>query len=117
FLRSGRYPTPPRAGDGRLRVGAAVGFYDDAWKRAMTLVDAGVDLLVVDTAHGHSRGVLDMVRRLKAEPAAAHVDVVGGSVATREGAKALVEAGVDGLRVGVGPGSICTTRVVAGVGV
>ena len=117
FVKSELYPHATKDGDGRLRVGAAVGFYDDAWKRAMTLVDAGVDLLVVDTAHGHSRGVLDMVRRLKAEPAAGHVDVVGGSVATREGAKALVEAGVDGLRVGVGPGSICTTRVVAGVGV
>ena len=117
FVKSELYPNATKDGDGRLRVGAAVGFYDDAWKRAMTLIDAGVDLLVVDTAHGHSRGVLDMVRRLKAEPAAGHVDVVGGSVATREGAKALVEAGVDGLRVGVGPGSICTTRVVAGVGV
>jgi IMP dehydrogenase len=117
FVKSELYPNATKDSDGRLRVGAAVGFYDDAWKRAMTLVDAGVDLLVVDTAHGHSRGVLDMVRRLKAEPAAGHVDVVGGSVATREGAKALVEAGVDGLRVGVGPGSICTTRVVAGVGV
>jgi IMP dehydrogenase len=117
FVKSELYPIATKDSDGRLRVGAAVGFYDDAWKRAMTLVDAGVDLLVVDTAHGHSRGVLDMVRRLKAEPAAGHVDVVGGSVATREGAKALVEAGVDGLRVGVGPGSICTTRVVAGVGV
>jgi IMP dehydrogenase len=117
FVKSELYPNATKDGDGRLRVGAAVGFYDDAWKRAMTLVDAGVDLLVVDTAHGHSRGVLDIVRRLKAEPAAGHVDVVGGSVATREGATALVEAGVDGLRVGVGPGSICTTRVVAGVGV
>jgi IMP dehydrogenase len=117
FVKSELYPNATKDSDGRLRVGAAVGFYDDAWKRAMTLVDAGVDLLVVDTAHGHSRGVLDMVRRLKAEPAAGHVDVVGGSVATREGATALVEAGVDGLRVGVGPGSICTTRVVAGVGV
>jgi IMP dehydrogenase len=117
FVKSELYPNATKDGDGRLRVGAAVGFYDDAWKRAMTLVDAGVDLLVVDTAHGHSRGVLDMVRRLKAEPATGHVDVIGGSVATREGATALVEAGVDGLRVGVGPGSICTTRVVAGVGV
>jgi IMP dehydrogenase len=117
FVKSELYPNATKDADGRLRVGAAVGFYDDAWKRAMTLVDAGVDLLVVDTAHGHSRGVLDMVRRLKAESSVDHVDVVGGSVATREGAKALVEAGVDGLRVGVGPGSICTTRVVAGVGV
>jgi IMP dehydrogenase len=83
----------------------------------MALVDAGVDLLVVDTAHGHSSGVLDMVRRLKADSAVDGVDVVGGNVATYAGAKALVDAGVDGVKVGVGPGSICTTRVVAGVGV
>ena len=83
----------------------------------MTLVEAGVDLFIVDTAHGHSRGVVDMVKRLKAEPAAAHVDVVGGNVATRAGAQALVDAGADGVRSGSGPGSICTTRVVAGVGV
>ena len=83
----------------------------------MALVEEGVDLLVVDTAHGHSQGVLEMVARLKAEPAAADVDIVGGNVATYAGAKALVDAGADGVKVGVGPGSICTTRVVAGVGV
>ena len=77
----------------------------------------GVDVLVVDTANGHAAGVTDMIRRLKAEPAAAEVDVVGGNVATRAGAQALVDAGADGVKVGVGPGSICTTRVVAGVGV
>ena len=80
----------------------------------MTLVDAGVDVVVVDTAHGHSQAVLDTVSRIKAN---ADVDVVGGNVATREGAQALVDAGADGIKVGVGPGSICTTRVVAGVGV
>ena len=117
FVKKGQYPLATKDADGRLVVGAAVGFFDDAWKRAMALVDAGVDLLVVDTAHGHSRGLLDMVARLKAEPAAAHVDVVGGNVATRAGAQALVDAGADGVKVGVGPGSICTTRVVAGVGV
>ncbi|MEJ5944404.1 IMP dehydrogenase [Pseudokineococcus basanitobsidens] len=117
FTKSEQYPLATKDDAGRLRVGAAVGFFDDAWKRAMALVDAGVDVLVVDTAHGHSRGVADMVARLKAEPAAAHVDVVGGNVATREGAQALVDAGADGVKVGVGPGSICTTRVVAGVGV
>ena len=74
-------------------------------------------MLVVDTAHGHSRGVADMVARLKADPAAAHVDVVGGNVATGAGAQSLIDAGADGVKVGVGPGSICTTRVVAGVGV
>ena len=84
------------------------------FKRAMTLVDAGVDVVVVDTAHGHSQAVLDTVSRIKAN---ADVDVVGGNVATREGAQALVDAGADGIKVGVGPGSICTTRVVAGVGV
>jgi IMP dehydrogenase len=80
----------------------------------MALVDAGVDFLVVDTAHGHHRGVLDMVARLKRDTA---IDIVGGNVATRSGAQALVDAGADGVKVGVGPGSICTTRVVAGVGV
>ncbi|SDU80465.1 inosine-5'-monophosphate dehydrogenase [Microlunatus sagamiharensis] len=117
FVKADQYPDASKDDQGRLRVGAAVGFFGDSWKRAMALVEEGVDLLVVDTAHGHSQGVLDMVRRLKAETAAAHVDVVGGNVATYAGAKALVEAGVDGVKVGVGPGSICTTRVVAGVGV
>lgn len=117
FTKSEQYPLATKDDAGRLRVGAAVGFFDEGWKRAMTLVDAGVDLLIVDTAHGHSRGVVDMVKRLKADPAAAGVDVVGGSVATRAGAQSLVDAGADGVRVGVGPGSICTTRVVAGVGV
>ena len=83
----------------------------------MALIEEGVDVLVVDTAHGHSQGVLEMVARLKAEPAAAAVDIVGGNVATYAGAQALVDAGADGVKVGVGPGSICTTRVVAGVGV
>ena len=117
FVKSDQYPNASKDDQGRLRVGAAVGFFGDSWKRAMALIEEGVDLLVVDTAHGHSQGVLEMVRRLKAEKAAADVDVVGGNVATYAGAKALVEAGVDGVKVGVGPGSICTTRVVAGVGV
>ncbi|MDH2443955.1 IMP dehydrogenase [Amnibacterium sp. CER49] len=117
FEKSERYPNATKDDAGRLRVGAAIGFFGDAWDRAMTLVDAGVDVLVVDTANGDSAGVLDIVRRLKAEPRAAHVDVIGGNVATRSGAQALVDAGVDAVKVGVGPGSICTTRVVAGVGV
>lgn len=117
FVKSDQYPDASKDPYGRLRVGAAVGFFGDAWKRAMALVEEGVDLLVVDTAHGHSHGVVDMVRRLKAEPAADGVDIVAGNVATYAGAKALVEAGADGVKVGVGPGSICTTRVVAGVGV
>jgi IMP dehydrogenase len=117
FTKSERYPNATKDDAGRLRVGAAIGFFGDAWDRAMTLVDAGVDVIVVDTANGDSAGVLDMVRRLKAEPRAAHVDVVGGNVATRSGAQSLIDAGVDAVKVGVGPGSICTTRVVAGVGV
>jgi IMP dehydrogenase len=117
FVKSGMYPDASKDDQGRLRVGAAVGFFGDAWKRAMALIEEGADLLVVDTAHGHSQGVLEMVRRLKADSAAAKVDIVGGNVATYAGAKALVEAGADGVKVGVGPGSICTTRVVAGVGV
>jgi IMP dehydrogenase len=117
FVKSDQYPLATKDEQGRLRVGAAVGFFGDSWKRAMALVEEGVDLLVVDTAHGHSHGVVDMVRRLKAEAACRDVDVVGGNVATYAGAKALVDAGVDGVKVGVGPGSICTTRVVAGVGV
>ena len=83
----------------------------------MTLVEAGVDLLVVDTAHGHSQAQLEIIRKLKADPATRGVDVVGGNVGTRAGAQALVDAGADGVKVGVGPGSICTTRVVSGVGV
>ncbi len=117
FTKSEQYPLATKDPAGRLRVGAAIGFFDDGWKRAMALVDAGVDVLVVDTANGESRGVVDMIRRLKADPAAREVDVVGGNVATRAGAQALVDAGADGVKVGVGPGSICTTRVVAGVGV
>jgi len=117
FVKSDQYPDASKDDQGRLRVGAAVGFFGDSWKRAMALVEEGVDLLVVDTAHGHSQGVIDMIRRLKADRATADVDIVGGNVATYAGAKALVEAGVDGVKVGVGPGSICTTRVVAGVGV
>ncbi|MGN6444452.1 IMP dehydrogenase [Amnibacterium sp.] len=117
FEKSERYPNATKDDAGRLRVAAAIGFFGDAWERAMTLIDAGVDILVVDTANGDSAGVLDIIRRLKAEPRAAHVDVIGGNVATRSGAQALIDAGVDAVKVGVGPGSICTTRVVAGVGV
>ncbi|MFF1634442.1 IMP dehydrogenase [Leifsonia sp. NPDC058248] len=117
FDKSEQYPNATKDDEGRLRVGAAIGFFGDAWERAMTLVDAGVDVLVVDTANGDSAGVLDIIRRLKAEPRASHVDVIGGNVATRSGAQALIDAGADAIKVGVGPGSICTTRVVAGVGV
>jgi len=117
FDKSEQYPNATKDAEGRLRVGAAIGFFGDAWTRAMSLVDAGVDVLVVDTANGDSAGVLEIIHRLKSDPAAAHVDIIGGNVATRSGAQALVEAGADAIKVGVGPGSICTTRVVAGVGV
>ena len=117
FVKSEQYPDSTKDGEGRLVVGAAIGFFGDAWERATALVEAAVDVLVVDTANGHARLMLDMVRRLKSDPATRHVQVIGGNVATREGALALVEAGGDAVKVGVGPGSICTTRVVAGVGV
>ncbi|MCH6469432.1 IMP dehydrogenase [Sinomonas terrae] len=117
FEKADQYPNATKDESGRLRVGAAVGFFGDGYERAMTMVEAGVDVLVVDTANGHSQGVLDMISRLKKDPAAAHVDVIGGQAATREGAQALIDAGADAIKVGVGPGSICTTRVVAGVGV
>ncbi|MCK2034005.1 IMP dehydrogenase [Microbacterium sp. KSW4-4] len=117
FDKSEKYPLATKDDQGRLRVGAAIGFFGDAWKRAEALRDAGVDVLVVDTANGQSQGVIDLVKRLKADESFAHIDVIGGNVATREGAQALVDAGVDAVKVGVGPGSICTTRVVAGVGV
>jgi IMP dehydrogenase len=117
FVKSEQYPLATKDSSGRLSVGAAVGFFGDAWDRVTALVDAGVDVLVVDTANGHARLMLDMVRRIKSDPATRHVQVIGGNIATREGAQALVDAGVDAVKVGVGPGSICTTRVVAGVGV
>ena len=117
FDKSEKYPNATKDAEGRLRVGAAIGFFGDAWQRGMTLIDAGVDVLVVDTANGDSAGVLDLIRRLKSDPGAARVDVIGGNVATRSGAQALIDAGADAIKVGVGPGSICTTRVVAGVGV
>src|ERR1700737_4647439 len=115
FVKTEQHPLATKDSDGRLLVGAAVGIGDDAWVRAMTLVDAGVDVLVVDTAHAHNRLVLDMVGELKVE-VGDRIEVVGGNVATRSAAAALVEAGADAVKVGVGPGSICTTRVVAGVG-
>ncbi len=117
FVKSEQYPNSTKDAEGRLRVGAAIGFFGDAWERATALVEAGVDVLVADTANGHARLLLEMVTRLKKDPATRHVQVVGGNVATREGAQALVDAGADAVKVGVGPGSICTTRVVAGVGV
>jgi IMP dehydrogenase len=117
FVKSEQFPHASNDGHGRLLVGAAIGYFGDAWTRATTLVDAGVDVLVADTAHGHVRLLLDMVRRLKSDPATKHVQVIGGNIATRAGAQAFVDAGADAVKAGVGPGSICTTRVVTGVGV
>ncbi|MDQ1624841.1 MAG: dehydrogenase [Actinomycetota bacterium] len=117
FVKSEQYPFATKDAESRLRVAAAIGFFGDAWERATALVEAGVDILVPDTAHGHARLMLDLIRRLKTDPATRHVQLIGGNVATRAGAQALVDAGVDAVKVGVGPGSICTTRVVAGVGV
>ncbi|HEX6471904.1 MAG TPA: IMP dehydrogenase [Streptosporangiaceae bacterium] len=114
FIKSEQYPGATKDPDGRLVVGAAVGVGEDAVRRAQLLVEAGADIIVVDTAHGHSKGVVDTIGKVKANSRA---DVIGGNVATYEGAKALIDAGADAVKVGVGPGSICTTRVVAGVGV
>src|SRR3954466_543086 len=118
FVKRDQFPNATKDADGRLVVGAALGVGDDAYKRAGLLVDAGVDVLVVDTAHGHQRAVLEMVARVRADFGGERgIEVVGGNVATRAGAQALVAAGADAVKVGVGPGAICTTRVVAGVGV
>ncbi|GGK65181.1 IMP dehydrogenase [Ornithinimicrobium pekingense] len=116
FVKSEQFPRASKDAEGRLLVGAAIGYFGDAWERATTLVDAGVDVLVADTAHGHVRLLVEMVQRLKSDPATRHVQVVGGNVATGAGARAFVEAGADAVKVGVGPGAICTTRVVTGVG-
>ena len=109
-----KYPDATKDDQGRLRVGAAVGVGPDALERAAALVDAEVDVLVVDTAHGHSHGVLDVVRRIRG---AHEVELIAGNISSAEGALALVDSGADAVKVGQGPGSICTTRIVAGVGV
>ncbi|BBM00058.1 IMP dehydrogenase [Microbulbifer sp. GL-2] len=115
FNKAEQYPNSCKDSDGRLRVGASVGTSPDTDDRVAALVEAGVDVLVVDTAHGHSRNVLDRVRRIKdMHP---QVDVIGGNIATGDAARALVEAGADAVKVGIGPGSICTTRIVTGIGV
>jgi IMP dehydrogenase len=109
------YPLAAKDEQGRLRVAAATGVGEDGWKRAEALLDAGVDVLVVDTAHGHSAGVIDAVARIKRQ--SNYTQVIAGNIATPEAARALIDAGADAVKVGIGPGSICTTRVVAGVGV
>ena len=115
ILKSTEYPLACKDGHGRLRVGAAIGVGAGTEERAELLVEAGVDLIVVDTAHGHAQGVLDRVRWVKNH--FPQVQVIGGNIATANAAKALADHGADGVKVGIGPGSICTTRIVAGVGV
>jgi len=115
FQKATEFPRASKDATGRLRVGAAVGTTPDTADRVAALREAGVDVIVVDTSHGHSRGVLEMVAKLKARWG--DLDVIAGNIVTREGALDLVSAGADGVKVGIGPGSICTTRIVAGVGV
>ena len=115
FQKATDFPFACKDERGALRVGAAVGTGIDTEQRVAMLVDAGVDVIIVDTAHGHSRGVIDRVRQIKAEHGS--LELIAGNIVTAEAAKALVDAGADGVKVGVGPGSICTTRIVAGVGV
>ena len=107
-----KFPTAAKDARGRLKVGAAIGVRD--FERAASLIDAGVDVLVVDSAHGHSRNVIETVREIKKRH---RIDVIAGNVATAEGAAALADAGADAVKCGIGPGSICTTRIVAGVGI
>lgn len=109
------YPAACKDEHGRLRVGAAVGVTADTIDRVTALVNAGVDVITVDTAHGHSKGVIDMVKKVKAT--FPNLQVIAGNIATADAALALADAGVDGVKVGIGPGSICTTRIIAGVGV
>jgi IMP dehydrogenase len=115
FQKATEFPRACKDPSGRLRVGAAVGTSPDTLDRVAQLAEAGVDVVVVDTSHGHSKGVIEMVARVK--KAFPHVDVIGGNIVTAAAALALVDAGADGVKVGIGPGSICTTRIVAGVGV
>ncbi|HUN68218.1 MAG TPA: IMP dehydrogenase, partial [Burkholderiales bacterium] len=115
IIKETEHPYACKDAQGKLRAGAAVGVGEGTDERVERLVDAGVDVLVVDTAHGHAKGVLDRVKWIKKKYPA--IQVIGGNVGTGEGARALVDHGADGVKVGIGPGSICTTRVVAGVGV
>jgi IMP dehydrogenase len=114
ILKASEHPDACKDAQGKLRVGAAVGVGEGTEERVAALVEAGADVLVVDTAHGHAQGVLDRVAWIKKN---FRVEVVGGNVGTADGARALADHGADGVKVGIGPGSICTTRIVAGVGV
>jgi IMP dehydrogenase len=115
ILKSSEHPDASKDQQGKLRVGAAVGVGEGTEERVEALVEAGVDVIVVDTAHGHSQGVIDRLSWVKKNAGGA--EVIGGNIATADGAKALVDAGADAVKVGIGPGSICTTRIVAGVGI
>jgi IMP dehydrogenase len=115
ILKSSEHPLACKDAQGRLRAGAAVGVGEGTEERVALLAEAGVDVIVVDTAHGHSQGVLDRVQWVKKN--FPHIEVIGGNIATGSAALALVKHGADGVKVGIGPGSICTTRIVAGVGV
>ncbi|MEZ4527260.1 MAG: IMP dehydrogenase [Desulfobacterales bacterium] len=110
-----KYPHACKDSRGRLRVGAAIGVGPDAEERAQALLRAGADVILIDTSHGHSRNVIETVKKLKST--FSHIELIAGNVGTGEGAQALIEAGVDGVKIGIGPGSICTTRIVAGIGV
>ena len=115
ILKESEHPNACKDSHGKLRVGAAVGVGEGTEERVAALVEAGVDVLVVDTAHGHAQGVLDRVAWIRKN--FKNIEIIGGNVGTGDGAKALVDHGADGVKVGIGPGSICTTRIVAGVGV
>jgi IMP dehydrogenase len=115
ILKSSEHPNAAKDDQGKLRVGAAVGVGEGTDERVAALVEAGADVIVVDTAHGHAQGVLDRIKWIKRH--FPRLEVVGGNIATAAAAKALVDHGADGVKVGIGPGSICTTRIVAGVGV
>jgi IMP dehydrogenase len=114
ILKDIDYPNSSKDEQGRLRCAAAIGVGEKEFQRALALHEAGVDAIVVDTAHGHSKGVIEMVKKLKKEVSC---DIVAGNVGTAEGCQALIDAGADGIKVGIGPGSICTTRVISGIGV
>jgi len=113
--KSAEHPLATKDSRGQLQVGAALGTGEETLERARALSEAGVDLLVIDSAHGHSQNVIDTIKLVKKE--LPDIDVMGGNVATPEGAQALIEAGVDSVKIGMGPGSICTTRIIAGIGV
>ncbi len=117
FVKTEQYPNASKDSQGRLLVGAGVGYLSDAWDRAVALAEAGVDVLVIDSANGEAKLALDMISRLRSESGFDGVEIIGGNIGTRSGAQALIDAGADAVKVGIGPGSICTTRVVAGGGV